>query len=174
MESKYIRKYVKDRIIDEHRYVMEQYLGRKLERFEFVHHMNGDKKDNRIENLVIMNGHEHAIIHNQIYPVYKTCVVCGKKYTPNKTKRNRSKTCSNECKIKLDIKNASARKRAIDQFDLNDVFIKRWNSGSEIEIELNIFYSNICKCCKNTIKSAYGYKWKFAEILKGLIEVQNA
>lgn len=48
---------------DEHRYIMEQYLGRKLNRNEVVHHKDGDKTNNDIENLVLMSLSEHSREH---------------------------------------------------------------------------------------------------------------
>lgn len=47
----------------EHRYVMEQHIGRVLNEDEIVHHINRNKRDNRIENLVIMTAEEHSQEH---------------------------------------------------------------------------------------------------------------
>ena len=47
----------------EHVYIMEQHIGRKLNKGEEVHHINYNKLDNRLENLQLVTIIEHKKLH---------------------------------------------------------------------------------------------------------------
>ena len=63
--AKYKTISIEGRKIREHRYIMEQHIGRKLESWEHVHHINGDSLDNRIENLEVLSNSEHQKKHRR-------------------------------------------------------------------------------------------------------------
>jgi HNH endonuclease len=45
--------------IREHRHIMQQYLGRKLESWEHIHHIDNNPLNNAIDNLVVLSNSEH-------------------------------------------------------------------------------------------------------------------
>lgn len=49
--------------IFEHRVLMEEKLGRILDPKEFVHHIDGDPGNNKIENLMLVDNATHKRIH---------------------------------------------------------------------------------------------------------------
>ena len=50
-----------------HRFVMEKFIGRYLEPEEVVHHIDGNKQNNNIKNLMLFkNGGEHTKHHAKL------------------------------------------------------------------------------------------------------------
>lgn len=47
----------------EHRILMEEKLGRRLTEQEVVHHIDGNKTNNSLDNLMVMTRAEHALLH---------------------------------------------------------------------------------------------------------------
>jgi len=161
MISPYKRTTYKGKPIDEHRKIMEQYLGRKLESWEIVHHINGNKRDNRIENLKIMTVDEHNKHHFEKLLKTKICVECGKEFQPPVKHRKRNILCSKECWLKHQKKVSLYKNIPIIQLDMDNNIINKFNSIKEASKKVNGLSTNIVKCLKGKIKSAYGYKWKY-------------
>ena len=97
-----------------HRVVMENHLGRLLTEDEVVHHLNEDKKDNRIENLEVMTKEEHNRHHSQIgrQNSILQCAYCHKIFARftnqvnnnNKTGHYCSRSCNGKANNTLDSK----------------------------------------------------------------------
>lgn len=73
------------RSIREHQCVMELHLNRALEQGEIVHHIDGNKKNNNLENLYLTTVNEHNKLHAEseqiIFELYKLGIVIFDKET---------------------------------------------------------------------------------------------
>lgn len=116
-----------------------------------VHHIDHNRSNNNVDNLMIVTREEHTKIHRGNVFVTKKCIVCGKEY---KTYRIKPKnTCSSEC---------WKEKQKIIQYSKDGKFIRIWDNMQEICDTLDIDKSNICTVCKHKMPSYKGYIWRYA------------
>ena len=83
----------------EHTYVMYNHIGRKLTNEECVHHIDRDKKNNKIENLLLLTHEEHRHLHvkEDMGITYNNfiCVTCGNTYILKSS--SEQQFCSSSC-----------------------------------------------------------------------------
>ena len=71
------KRYIKGLYIYEHRFLMEQKFDRFLRSDEIVHHINGNKIDNRIKNLEILTKQNHIKYHSNERRMKPNCYCFG-------------------------------------------------------------------------------------------------
>ena len=87
-----------------HRIIMENHLNRLLNANEVVHHINGDKKDNRIENLEVMTRSEHTRNHQLVKGskwLILRCPQCKNIFHRARNQTHIIKKCSYTCCSKI-------------------------------------------------------------------------
>jgi len=132
----------------EHRYIIENILKRKLSYNEVVHHKDGNKFNNNIDNLELMSRKEHSELHNTIDLNKHSSVKCKncstnikfrKKEIEYKNKHQRYIFCSHTCVVNY-YKHHNKSNNKIDSKykDLIEQGIKDNLSGYKIAKKYNL------------------------------------
>lgn len=102
-----------------HRFVVDAPIGTE------VHHVNGNRLDNRRENLEVLRPGEHQRQHHapdlaarnrarRQYPLTGICPECGTPFTKHPDHRGRQRLCSKLCAIRKAARISAERSRTHD------------------------------------------------------------
>ena len=129
----------------EHRLVMAEFLGRPLEAGEVVHHRDGDKTNNAVENLEVLPGHsEHNRVHGRIVDLavltrhgVRNCTKCGAVKPLSEFARSRKQlhgymSQCNACRHDHYIATNPQRQRAPDA--LRERHRRRWEASEDYRL----------------------------------------
>lgn len=121
---------------------------------------NGKRLTNKVHRLVanafISNPNNYPIVNHKDENKTNNCVNnlewCDSKYNINYGTGNKKRGLTNT--------NGKLSK-PVCQYSKDGCFIKEWKSIMDVQRMTGYSGGNISKCCRNIIKTAYGYIWRF-------------
>lgn len=139
-----------------HRIVYESFYGGIPKGME-IDHIDGDKLNNRVENLRCVTPKENINNPNTLNDRWRKNVSdANRKKYRNQGFRKKQAEAVRKATV-------SALSKPVLQFSKDGKFIKRWNSTNDICNEYGYCNSSISQCCSGIYKTSYGYIWKFEE-----------
>ena len=69
------------------RFLIEKHLGRELSKEETVDHINGDRTDDRLENLQVLSVRENMTKSAFRHNLTCVCPMCGDTFAPTRSQR---------------------------------------------------------------------------------------
>ena len=153
--------------------IPEQYQGMSIDELD-VHHSNFNHNDNRESNLMWLTKSEHKKLHSESEVTKKRMSEAkkGKLFTEEHKRKLsealKGRLLTEETKQKMSETrkgkqiNRSDQSKAVIQYTKEGEFVAEYASIKEAERLTNIACQSICTCCRGKLKSAGGFKWKYA------------
>lgn len=162
---------------EEWKFYKETYNFRWGHRIYYVSNYGRVKCNGKLFKCPIINGYYylcrkplHRIVAEQFIPGYdenyeldhKDCNKLNNMVTNLLLCKDHKQNMNNPLTIQHMIENSQPKKSVI-QYTLDNKFVKEYVSIQEAFRQTKIYHGNIVKCCKQRIKSAGGYIWKYKE-----------
>ena len=88
---------------------------------------------------------------------------CTGKHLSDEHRSKISKALKGKCIGKY-VGGKSPKAKSVDMLDINDNYIKSFDSTTNAQRETGIDYGSIVKCCRQQRMSAGGYHWRYSEV----------